>query len=154
MKCLLLVFLVIFSYLPSPNACMLPNQGEEYDSLLKIDKLAEKNIYNMSFPRNINNSKGKPSVYLNYVSNDISEGCVDEVLENGIKFICVPKDSYDEEIYILNWQDTLKEFFWLNGSTFQGSFKIHSRKGYSVYVGVIWNSPVCLTFASGLVKTT
>ncbi len=51
--------LLLFLFLPRlVCACMLPNQGEEYDSLIKLEKLESENSYRISIPRVIENSSG------------------------------------------------------------------------------------------------
>jgi hypothetical protein len=146
----LLPLALIFSIFTSlmSQACMFPNSGEEYDALIKVDKPQTGMIYFISFPRSVNSSKGTPTIFLNYVSEAIEEDCIDdEEIEKGMHRICMPIDSYREEVNILNWKDWLRESLWFNKkTTFSGQLLVTPREGYSVHVDVMWPSDVCLTF--------
>ena len=127
---------------------MVPNSGEVYNALIKIDKLEAGIVYFVSFPRSVNSSEGTPTVFLNYVSEAIEDDCIDgEELEKGVHRICMPIDTYREEINILNWKDWLRETLWFNKkSTFSGEILVTPREGYTVHLDVMWPSDLCLTF--------
>jgi hypothetical protein len=143
---LLLIFSIFTSFMS--QACMFPNSGEEYDALIKVDKPQTEMIYFISFPRSVNSSKGTPTIFLNYVSEAIEEDCIDgEEIEKGMHRICMPIDSYREEVNILNWKDWLRETLWFNKkTTFSGEVLVTPREGYTVHLDVMWPSDACLTF--------
>ena len=69
-------------------ACMFPNHGAEYDSLIKVIKHDKANLYSLSFPLSVNESKGTPVVTLEYVSLAKEyENCIEEAIEEGITVV-------------------------------------------------------------------
>ncbi|TMP22743.1 hypothetical protein CWB99_23865 [Pseudoalteromonas rubra] len=62
--------LLVFMLLPQlVCACMFPEQGEEYDALIKIEKQQGENTYKLSVPRIVESSSGWPTVTLIYSSD-------------------------------------------------------------------------------------
>ena len=137
----------------SVHACMFPNHGMEYDSLIKIEKLNNKNLYYLSFPRSVNNSKGTPVVALKYVSHAKEDkNCIEEI-DEGITSICLPLDSFSEELEIRHWSNVILDFFINNKDEFfEHEFEIQNKEGYSIHAPVMWPSEVCLTFGTSTVK--
>jgi hypothetical protein len=144
---------IIFLF-SSVHACMFPNHGTEYDSLIKIEKLDNKNQYYLSFPRSVNSSKGTPVVTLKYVSHAKEDkNCIEEEIEEGITSICLPLDSFSEELEIRHWTDVFVDVFIINKDDFfEHEFEIQNKEDYSIHATVMWPSEVCLTFGISTIK--
>jgi hypothetical protein len=124
---------------------MYPNQGKEYDDLIKVEKLDSNNQYRLSIPRVVGDSSGWPNITLVYSSHAKEKGCREETLPDGTQLICLPKDESREEL-VLNgaWAKTTS--WLLNEKMYEGDFKIINKENYSVEVSVIWETSACLTF--------
>jgi len=139
-------FLLVFLFLPRlVGACMVPNQGEEYDALIKLEKLESKNSYQLSVPRVIESSSGWPTVTLIYFSHELGKDCKEETLSDGTQLLCLPKEQIREELSINNtWEKTID---WIsNKNLYEGEIQIMERENFSVAVSVMWETEVCLTF--------
>lgn len=132
-------------------ACTIPNQGEEYDKLIQVKELDENNLYQLSIPRSVYKSEGSPELFLVYYTRERVDNCVEEKLPDGSQIFCEPKDQYREKLQI---QGVLGDFidFIMNKDNYVGKFIISPKEGYVVAIKVMWNSEVCLTYASKIVK--
>lgn len=139
---LLLVWLFLSM---SVDACMFPNQGEEYDSLIKLQKLENKNSYQLSMPRTIYNSSGWPTITLIYSSHELDKDCKDQSLKDGTQQLCLPQTEIREEI-TLNSPWTKAKDWIFNNRPYEGEIQLAERTGFSVEVSVIWETEICLTF--------
>lgn len=139
-------FILIFLLFPyCVSACMFPNKGEEYDKLIKIEKLEGENKYRVSLPRIIYESSGWPTLTLIYSSHDMDPDCKEETLSDGTELICLPKEQIQKELVISNLLD--KTMDWLSNKTlYEGEFYIMDKEHYSVELSVIWETEFCLTF--------
>lgn len=124
---------------------MFPNQGNEYDALIKLEKLETKNRYRLSVPRIIESSSGWPTVTLIYSSHELDKGCKEGTLIDGTQTICLPQEQIREEINLNNtWE---KAIDWVsNKNSYEGEIQIMERENFSVEVSVMWETEVCLTF--------
>ncbi len=142
-------FLLILIILPQfVDACMYPNQGEEYNALIKIEKLDSK--YKLSLPRIVGDSSGWPTLTLIYSSHELENNCKEEILPDGTQLICFPKETIREEL-ILNsyWGKTLD---WIsNKKLYEGEFQIKDKANYSVAISAMWETSACLTFGHKVV---
>jgi hypothetical protein len=139
---IILVFL-FFPYFV--GACMFANQGEEYDELIKIEKLESTNEYRFSLPRIVGESSGWPTLTLIYSSHEMDPDCKDETLPDGTEFICMPKDQIQEELVINNFFGKTIDLL-SNKKLYEAEFKIKDKNKYSVELSVMWETEVCLTF--------
>ncbi|AZZ98872.1 hypothetical protein [Pseudoalteromonas sp. R3] len=124
---------------------MFPEQGEEYDALIKIEKQQGENTYKLSVPRLVKNSSGWPTVTLIYSSDDSDKNCREETLSDGTLLSCLPQSVIREEI-VLNsaWE---KAIDWISSKPlYEGVFEVIERENFSVEVSVMWETEVCLTF--------
>ena len=139
-------FILISLFFPYfVSACMFANQGEEYDALIKIEKLESRNKYRFYIPRIIEESSGWPSLTLIYSSHEIEPDCKEETLADGTKFICLPKEQIREELILDDFFG--KTIDWIsNKKLYEGEFTIVDKKNYSVELSVMWETKVCLTF--------
>jgi hypothetical protein len=133
------------------NAYMFPNQGKQYDKLILLEQLDEETSFYLSVPRKLNGSSGRPQVTISYQSIEVEEGCVEQTLPDGTEELCLPKDEYTE---VLNLQSIFGDFldFVTNKQTYDGSFEITSKVGYTVSVRVMWETELCLTFATKVIR--
>ena len=139
-------FILIFLFFPYfVGSCMFANQGEEYDDLIKIEKLESKNEYRFSLPRTVGESSGWPTLTLIYSSHEMDSDCNDETLPDGTEFICLPKDQIQEELVINDFFGKTIDFL-SNKTLYEAEFKIKDKKNYSVELSVMWETKVCLTF--------
>ena len=139
-------FILIFLFFPYlVGACMFANQGEEYDDLIKIEKLESKNEYRFSLPRIVGESSGWPTLTLTYSSHEMDLDCNDETLPDGTEFICLPKDQIQEVLVIDDFFGKTIDFL-SNKTSYEAEFKIKDKKNYSVELSVMWETEVCLTF--------
>lgn len=131
-------------------ACMVPNQGEEYDKLISVKLLDNANSYWISLPRSIYDSKGWPQLELTYYTRELEKGCNEEVYPDGTQRICLPKDQYQHTI---NLQSTLGYAidFITGEEKYEGEITISPKDGYAVALDVMWETEVCLTFASKVI---
>lgn len=139
-------FLLVFLFLPRlVCACMIPNQGEEFDALIKLEKLESKNRYQLSVPRIIENSSGWPTVTLIYSSHELDKDCKEETLSDGTQLLCLPQEQTREELNLKSvWEKTID---WVsNKNLYEGEIQIMERENFSVEVSVMWETEVCLTF--------
>ncbi len=139
-------FLLVLLFLPRlVCACMFPNQGEEYDALIKLEKLESKNRYQLSVPRIIESSSGWPIVTLIYSSHELDKDCKEETLSDGTQLLCLPQKQIREELTLNStWEKTID---WLsNKNLYEGEIQIMERESFSVEVSVMWETEVCLTF--------
>jgi len=139
-------FILIFLFFPYfVDACMFANQGEEYDELIKIEKLENKDKYRFSLPRIVGESSGWPTLTLIYSSHQIAPNCKDEILPDGNHLSCGPKEQFQEELILRDFWS--KSVDWIsNKKLYEGEFKIEKQKNYSVELNVMWETEVCLTF--------
>jgi len=141
-------FILIFLFLPQLVwACMYPNQGEEYDALIKLEKLNNEYVYQLSVPRTIESSSGWPTVTLIYSSHELEKDCKEETLSDGTQLFCLPKEVIRERVNLNNTLEKARDWL-LNKRSYEGEISITERENYSVEVSVIWETEVCLTFAS------
>jgi hypothetical protein len=133
------------------NTCMFPNQGNQYDKLISLEQLDEETSFYLSVPRKLNGSSGRPQVTISYQSIEVEEDCVEQTLPDATEELCLPKDEYME---VLNLQSIFDDFldFVTNKQTYDGSFEITSKVGYTVSVMVMWETELCLTFATKVIR--
>ncbi|OHU94380.1 hypothetical protein [Pseudoalteromonas byunsanensis] len=124
---------------------MFPNKDNEYDALIKLEKLESKNRYRLSVPRIIESSSGWPTVTLIYSSHELDKDCKEETLSDGTHLLCIPQKEIREEINLNNaWE---KAIDWVsNKNSYVGEIQIMERENFSVEVSVMWETEVCLTF--------
>ena len=137
---------LLFLFLPRlVCACMLPNQGEEYDSLINLEKLESENSYRISIPRVIENSSGWPTVTLIYTSHDVDKDCKEEILSDGTQLLCLLQEENREKLTLNStWK---KAIDWLsNNNLYEGEIQIMEQENYSVEISVMWETELCLTF--------
>ncbi|MCT8986578.1 hypothetical protein [Shewanella phaeophyticola] len=124
---------------------MFANQGEEYDELIKIEKLESKDEYRFSLPRIVGESNGWPTLTLIYSSHQVTPDCKDEILPDRTQLICGSKDQFEEKLILDDFWS--KSIDWVyNKKLYEGEFKIQKRKNYSIELNVMWETEVCLTF--------
>jgi len=124
---------------------MYPNQGKEYDDLIKVEKLDSNNHYRLSLPRVVGDSSGWPNLTLVYSSHEREKDCREETLPDGTQLICLPKDETRKEL-VLNGAWAKATSWILNEEMYKGDFKITNKESYSVEISVIWETSACLTF--------
>ena len=129
---------------------MVPNQGEKYDKLITIKLLDNTNSYWISLPRSIYDSKGWPQLELTYYTRELEKDCSEEVYPDGTQRICFPIDQYRHTI---NLQSTLGYAidFITGEENYEGEITISPKDGYAVALDVMWETEVCLTFASKVI---
>ena len=137
------LFLFLFSF--DALTCMLPNQGKEFDSLIEITKLDEKDEYLVSLPRTLGSSSKFPTITLVYQSIELEDDCVESILADGTRTICLPKDQSRQEIQLQNIFKDLIDVI-TNEEFYSGKITIEPKKGYLVFVSVMWETEVCPTF--------
>jgi hypothetical protein len=129
---------------------MFPNQGEEYDALIKLEKLDSKNRYQLSVPRIIESSSGWPTVTLIYSSRELDKDCKEETLNDGTQLLCLPQKQIREELTLNSiW---VKAIDWgSNKNLYEGEIQIMERENFSVEVSVMWETEICLTFGGKVI---
>ena len=139
-------FLLVFLFLPQlVCACMIPNQGDEYDALIKLKKLESENRYRLSIPRVIEGSNGWPTVTLIYTSHELHKNCKEETLSDGTQLLCLPREESRKELTLNSiWE---KAIDWVsNNNLYEGEVEIMERENFSAEISVMWETEVCLTF--------
>jgi hypothetical protein len=129
---------------------MYANQGEEYDALIKLEKLDSENSYRLSIPRVIESSSGWPAVTLIYTSHELDKDCKEEALSDGTQLLCLPQEQNREELTLNStWK---KAIDWLsNNNLYEGEIQIMERENFSVEISVMWKTEVCLTFGRKII---
>ncbi|MBF7072095.1 hypothetical protein ISG33_01600 [Glaciecola sp. MH2013] len=111
---------------------MLPNQGVEFDSLIEIKKLDEKDKYLVSLPRTIGSSSGFPTITIVYKSIELEDNCTESILSDGSRTICLPKEQTRTEIQLQNIAQDLWDVVTFE-EMYSGSLTIKPKQGYLVF---------------------
>ena len=134
----------------STYACMVPNQGDEYDKLITAKQLDKPNSYWISLPRSLYDSKGWPQLNLTYYTHAFQKGSSEKVYLDGTQRICLPKDHYGHTINLKSPVGYALDY--LTGERqYEGEIIIDPKDGYAVVLDVMWEHEVCKTVASKVI---